>query len=88
MNTYDQFFIPYQSTLELIPDEVDQITAAENTQNPIQGLCVKTVRIVRAILDKVLEQFPEVGPALAAAFTAYDNGALKIDLDTGQILAT
>ena len=84
---YDQFFIPYQSTLGFISDEIDDNTA-EDAQNPLQGLCVKTVRVVRALLDKVLEQFPEVGPALAAAFTAYDNGTLKFNPDTGRILAT
>ena len=61
MCIYDEFFIPYQSTLGRIfdNDKEDDVQEA-----PAHTLCTKTVRIVRALLDKVLEQFPEICPAI------------------------
>jgi hypothetical protein len=83
MCNYDEFFIPYESTLGRIFDDEDDCQEA-----PGKTLCVETVRVVRALLDNVLEQFPGLGPAISRAFAAYDDGTLKYDLETGRILAT
>ena len=79
---YDHFFIPYVSTLGLIPEEDEQPATGLDT------LCVKTVRIVRGLLNRCLDQFPGLTAALTDAFTAYDNGTLRYDMETGRIIAT
>jgi hypothetical protein len=84
MYIYDRTLKPWQSKLGRIFDEDEE----DAQEAPNEKLCTKTVRIVRALLDKVLEQFPDLGPAIGRAFEAYENGALKYDLETGRILAT
>ena len=85
MYIYDRIYKPWQSTLGRIFEEQDE----DDTQEaPDRKLCTKTVRVVRALLDKVLERFPDLGPAIGQAFEAYENGAVKYDLVTGRILAT
>ena len=85
MYNYDKTLKPRQSTLGRIFGDVEEEDAQEA---PNQKLCTKTVRIVRALLDTVLEHFPDLGPAINRAFEAYENGALEYDLATGRILAT
>jgi hypothetical protein len=84
MYIYDRMLKPWQSTLGRIFEEDEE----DAQEAPNQKLCTKTVRIVRALLDTVLEQFPDLGPAIGRAFEAYEHGILKYDLETGRILAS